>query len=158
VPEELIEIKGLEETCRFLETAPKEVVGRALLAGLAAWAQVMEAAIIGEPIPIRAIRIGGDADSPPLVEDLGIEIILDPGGRAGIVKVGFGKEGSVARFVEYGHREVAHGKSVESRKQIGQAKEHPFMRPAADQGGEAALDAYVAAFYDEMQKGGLVDG
>src|SRR5580658_2791568 len=106
MPKELITIEGLDEVCDLLQRAPKQAVPRALLAGLTAWARVMEVAIV-TVTPRRAVRSGGDRQLPELFEDLQFTVTLDPDSVGGYVEVGFGDElGLVARFVEYGHREV----------------------------------------------------
>ena len=154
--EELIEIEGLDEICHLLESAPKEAVPKALLAGFTAWGEVMQAAIVSVT-PVRQVRSGGDEEYPALIEDLAFTVTLDSTFRGGFAEVGFGKQAYVARFVEYGHRQVSHGDSKQTRKELGQVAPHPFMRPAADAVGEEALDAFVSAVYVELAAAGLAD-
>lgn len=152
---DLIEIRGIEECCRMFEHAPKEVVPGAIRSGLVAGAAVIESAIRGKT-KVRAIRKGGDAVYPALVTDLGTTIESGQGG--GAANIGFADQGYVAGFIEYGHLEVGHGKSKEGRRLLGEVEPHPFMRPAADESGDEAVNEMEKAIMAELEKGQIIDG
>jgi hypothetical protein len=63
-----------------------------------------------------------------------------PSGTAGQVKVGFGKEGHKAMWVELGHRMVTHKPDL---KEIGKVPAHPFMRPGFDASRTEARNAVI---------------
>lgn len=150
---ETIQIEGVERVAQALESAPKELIPGALLAGLKAASAVIQPAIAAR-IPRRVLRKGGDAHYPALAADLDHAITLDDNFRGGLAEVGFGKQGYVARLVEYGHRMVGH---KPKKKVLGTVETHPFMRPAAEVSEEAAVDAFTEAFLAELERGGLVE-
>lgn len=96
-----------------------------------------------------------DAHTPVLAgslkEHLMSDVALDANGRGGDAQIGYGKQGYVARMVEYGHRMVGHKPKKEDTGKIVAA--HPFMRPAAAESGEAAIEAFGKSLEESMAAG-----
>lgn len=127
----------------MLEHAPKNVVARGFLKALKAAARPIEQALDAR-VPVaqghlKAARV--------------TEITLDSRFRGGTVEIGYGKQGHVANFLEYGHRMVGH---KPFKKHEGEVKPHPFMRPAAAAAAEAAITAFADTLADEV-KGGILE-
>jgi hypothetical protein len=136
--EELIEIEGIEEVLRDLTSASPAVAGVGVTLVLNAAAKVIQDAIRART-PVRAVRVGGDAEYPSLIQTLKSKVTIDSNYRGGIAEVGFWKQSYVAEWLEYGHRIVGHGKSKEARVVHGMVAPHPFMRPAAEAATERAV-------------------
>ncbi len=142
MPDEFsITISGIEETCAWLTAAPaniaKGAIGKALTAACVPVVQALDA-----HTPVDA---GG------LKEHLMSDVALDANGRGGDAQIGYGKQGYVARMVEYGHRMVGHKPKKEDTGKIVVA--HPFMRPAAAESGEAAIEAFGKSLEESMAAG-----
>jgi hypothetical protein len=77
----------------------------------------------------------------------------------GVASINFGKYGDVARFVEYGHRMIAHGAKWADRmknyvgKVLGIVPPHPFMRPAAFESADDAVEAFVRSLEETLVTG-----
>ena len=84
-----------------------------------------------------------DEDYGKLLENITSEVIIDTQGRGGRAKIGFGRKGMVALWVEFGHRMLSH-----SGKDLGEVKAHPFMRLAF----ESAADRAVAVFTETVKE------
>lgn len=136
---ELITVTGLAEVQEMLATAPKEIVARGYLRALQAGADVI-ADEVEVRTPIKAEDTGGMLDKGVLRESLMIQVTLDSQFRGGVAEVGFGKNGVVANWVEYGHRMVGH---APGKKEKGVVPPHPFMRPAADASADRAIEAFA---------------
>ena len=144
-----IKITGIEETCNLLQEAPKSVVPVALLHGLVDGGQVIEEFIAGS-LAGELTQHTGD-----LLADLATTVVLDADSRGGIATSGFsGKQAHVARWDEYGHREIGHEPML---KPEGTELPHPFMRPAAEAAAEPAVAAFEYGVMEELIKGGIVD-
>lgn len=91
--------------------------------------------------------------TPVLTGDLALHVVtdiaVDEQGRGGVAQVGFGKKGYIARFVEYGHREIGR----KSHKELGAVQPHPFMRPAAAESGDASVAAFAASMQESFAQG-----
>lgn len=61
-------------------------------------------------------------------------------------KAGDGGGGYYGAAVELGHRLISHG------KEIGTVKEHPFLRPAADESREQVADILTAAMNEIIEE------
>jgi len=147
-------VTGVEEVLQMLRTAPRTVVAISFARALKAGATVIEEVLVAH-IPMRELRVGGDADEPSLIEALGADITLDADFRGGQAEIGFGKQGYVANFVEYGHRLIGHKPAL---KQLGAVQPHPFMRPAAEVSADAAIEAFGDTLVATLKQDGLVDG
>jgi HK97 gp10 family phage protein len=143
-----ISIEGLEETVAMLEQAPRTIAARGYRKALQAGANVIANAVEART-PIKAEETGGLLEQGELRESLVTDIELNSDLRGGVAEIGFGKNGHVALWVEYGHRQVEHGAKWADRqkgyegKLLGEVPAKPFMRPAADASAEAAVDAYA---------------
>jgi hypothetical protein len=152
--EQLITVEGVDEVCREFREAPPRLIPYALLKGLEAAGWVLQGAIESRT-PVGGSIVGGRSTTGgALIADLDMNITLDQNFRGGVVKVGFGKQGYVARFVEYGHRMIGH---KPRNRELGVVQPHPFMRPAADDAAEAAVAAFNEAFLAALAEGGLLD-
>ena len=152
-----IEIDGIEDVCAaLLESRPAVcVVGVTL--GLHAAAEVIERAIDFKT-PTRTNRVGGDKDYQALITDLQSRVTIDSDLRGGSAEIGFFKEAWLANILEFGHREVGHGTSKEDRDRrwAGGLRSivpaNPFMRTAAEESTEPAVDAFVAEVNDVLKE------
>jgi HK97 gp10 family phage protein len=133
MPEVTTEIKGLRELKANLERLGPALAKSIMTEGLDAGGKVLMDAI-GERTPVR---------EGLLKEHMVMSSEVAPSGTSGRVKIGFGKQGYKAKWVEFGHRMVSHGPASE-RKQIGTVRAHPFMRPGFDASQGAARDAVIA--------------
>lgn len=124
----------------MLADAPKEIVAAGYVKALNAAANVIADALEIHT-PVKAEDTGGLLDKGVLRESLMTEVQLDSQLRGGTARIGFGKNGFVALWVEYGHRMVSHKSG--GKKQIGEVRPHPFMRPTADASAEAAIQAFA---------------
>lgn len=161
MPEEFsIHVSGIEEIYANLDTLPTRVIKYALAKALAAAAvPVIEA--LRARTPVRETPGGKDAMPPGfMLRSLMSYIEIDKDGRGGSVQVGYGRQGAVARLVEYGHRIIAHGATREDRKlnylwkKLGDVPPHPFMRPAAAESLDEAIYAFCEALSVAIDEAG----
>ncbi|MGA2270327.1 MAG: hypothetical protein ABSH44_17785 [Bryobacteraceae bacterium] len=162
MPDEFsIQISGIEETCAWLDTVPQYVVkgavGKALTAACVPIFRALDAR--------TPIMVDGSVkhDPPPgaLKAHLKTDIAIDANGRGGKAQVGYGNLGYIARFLEYGHRLVAHGAKWSDRMRnyegkllgSGSVAANPFMRLAAAESSEAAIEAFGTSLQESMQAG-----
>jgi HK97 gp10 family phage protein len=140
VADELIKVTGIEEVCAWLKAAPKNIVKGAYVKGLAAAA-----------VPVvEALEAATPQDTGKLKESIVFDIALDADGNGGVLSVGFsGEEGHIANFVEYGHRMIGH---KPRKKDLGEVKPHPFMRPAAAASADDAIEAFAQSIEESMNE------
>lgn len=154
------EVIGIDDVRRMLQAAPRLIVARAFLRALSAGANVI-ADELEARTPVKAEDTGGVLDKGVLRESVMIAIEIDSDLRGGRAEVGFGKNGFVANWLEYGHRMMEHGKKIPraNRKLIGSGfvPARPFMRPAAAASADRAIEAFSEALVEELQ-GKLLDG
>ena len=133
-------VVGLREVQKMLDEAPKNIVllgyGRALTAGI----NILAGALISK----TRVRTGA------LAQALVVEVTVDSDARGGEAAVGFGDQGRTANWLEYGHRIVKKGGFyIDSRGRrrkgtvTGQVPAYPFVRPAFDTSGDAAIEAFA---------------
>jgi len=135
-----ISISGIEETLAMLTAAPKNVAK-------AAFGKALTAAAV--PV-VQALDAHTPVEHGDLKAHVMTDVALDPEGRGGVAQVGYGKEGWKARLVEYGHRQIGH---KPKNKDEGVVRSHPFMRPAAAESGEAAIEAFGGSLAESFQEG-----
>jgi hypothetical protein len=125
---------------------PHTIVVQAFLQALSAGGAV----ILAEVAARTPERDEGERneDQIHLIEALTYETELDTNGQGGRVRIGFGREGRRAMWVEYGHRLMSHNPD---EKEIGTVPAHPFMRPAADAAADAAIEAFRATLESELK-------
>lgn len=137
---EIISITGIEETIKMFREAPSVLVAagyaKALRAGINVLAVGLEVAA-----PVRTGKLKASVVT---------DIAVDVGRRNGIAEVGFGKEGHVANWIEYGHRKVGHEKS--GKKLGGVTAPHPFMRAVFDHLADTAITAFVDSLTETVQR------
>jgi hypothetical protein len=138
--DELFKITGLEDVQRMLDDAPRDLVARGFLKALQASADVI-AEEVGVRTPIKSEDTGGLLERGELRASLRTDVQLDSQFRGGVARVGFGKAGAIANWIEWGHRLVGHKSS--GKKLIGEVKARPFLRPAFDSSADAAVDAFA---------------
>ena len=127
-----ITVEGVDEVLASLQRLPQYVQQDCFKKALTA-ASVPVLAALEPRIPIA---------TGLLKSSLEAQITLDSAGRGGQLLIGFpGMQGEIARFVEFGHRDVSH-----SGKEIGFVHAKPFMRPAL----ATAAGAIVEAFYQSL--------
>ena len=135
-----ITIEGLDETVAMLEQAPRRIVSRGYRKALQAAADVI-ADEVRVRTPIKAEDTGGLLAEGELRESLVTDVEIDSQARGGVAEVGFGDNGHVALWLEYGRHVVGHKPELKDTGKVIPAK--PFMRPAADASAEAAVDAFA---------------
>jgi hypothetical protein len=147
MPDEFnIEVEGVEECVRLFEDAPREAIPPALLHALMAGSQVIEEYIAG-----RTPDKTGE-----MLEDLDTTTTLDSDFRGGVAAIGFSRaQGDIARFLEYGHREVGH---KPLKKPEGYYSPHAFMRPAAEAAADPAVDTFDETLMGDLAQAGIIDG
>jgi hypothetical protein len=134
-------VEGIDEVIAMLDQAPRVIVAGAFFKALQAGATVM-----GAELSIRTPKNEISPDTAnQLTESQVTEILLDSNGLGGTVEIGFGNQGHVALWVEYGHRMVGH---KPGKKLLGQVAAMPFMRPTVD----ACNDAVIDAFTDSLEQ------
>lgn len=136
---QLVKVTGIEEVCAMLTAAPKGVVrlayGKALAAAAVPIVEALEAHTPEETGALKAAIVS--------------DIALDAEGKGGTLSVGFsGKQGHVANFVEYGHRMIGH---KPKKKDLGEVKPHPFMRPAANDSADEAIEAFAGSVEQSLK-------
>jgi HK97 gp10 family phage protein len=136
-----ISISGIDEACALLDRVPKETARVGIARSLAAAAvPIVEA--VDARTPVGATE--------ELKAALNTDISLDSDGYGGSASINFGKQGHVANFVEYGHRMIGH---KPGKKELGEVKPHPFMRPAAAASADAAVEAFTETLERELVSG-----
>lgn len=131
----------------MLRDAPRTVVARSFLKGFEAAAAVIEEELEIRT-PVRTSTLWNDEAFREFKTQTGGDLkaalmhvtTLDSNFKGGLLEVGFGKQGHVANFVEYGHRMVTHRPG---QRQVGQVAAHPFMRPAFDASADRAINAFA---------------
>jgi hypothetical protein len=137
-----IQIYGLTETIRMLETAPRLIVANGFLRGFSAAGNVFADALESNT-PEKAEDIGGVLDKGELRASIVVAPVIDAQYRGGYVDVGFtpsNSADSVALWLDRGHRIV-----TRSGRTLGQTTGTGFMRKSADIALDAAVEAFVQA-------------
>lgn len=142
-----ITIEGLDETIAMLEQAPRNVVARGFLRAAQAGTSVI-ADELERNTPIKEEDTGGKLDKGELRESVMIDTELDSQFRGVSSDVGFGKNGYVAYWLEYGHRIVGHKPNKKDTGKEVAAK--PFVRQSADASAEAAIDAFTESLKETV--------
>jgi HK97 gp10 family phage protein len=138
-----INISGIDQVCENLDRLPvrlvKNAYAKALVAGALPIVQALEA------------RMGFFKEATGDLEThLVTDVAIDSAGKGGRIQIGFGKLGHVARFVEYGHRDIGH---KPLSKELGIVQPHPFMRPALETAADAAVDAFATSIKESIDEG-----
>lgn len=131
----LVSIVGLEEVHKMLSEMPKHLVVSGFAKALNAGATVIEQTL---QVLTPESELDRD-DGKHLVDSLVIDVQVDSNGRGGYAEVGYGNQGYKANLVEYGHVMVTH--QNQGKREVGFVPPHPFMRPAFEQSGDAAIAA-----------------
>lgn len=142
-----VTITGLSEVQAMLRDAPKNIVALGFIRAVSAGANVI-ADEVELHTPVKAQDTGGLLDKGELRESLMIDFSMDSQLRWAAAQVGFGKNGHVALWVEYGHQMVGHAPGKKAR---GQVAAQPFMRPAADASADAAIEAVTRSLSDTVR-------
>jgi hypothetical protein len=138
-----VNVEGLEDTRRDLYDLPEQIVRELFPAALKAGGDVLQAELEART-PKSPDESTSAKEYGTLRADLGSEIEIQEQELTGSVKVGFGKTGYIALFIEYGHRKVTH-----DGKQVGHTAAVPFMRQAAEAAEDAAVEAFANALSGE---------
>ena len=156
-----ITVRGIPELQRNLLAFPKLLMMECIAVALRRAADVF-VAVVRARCPMGKGEF--DAESGEfadgfahLVEAVEAKVIIDPRGH-GRARIGFGKLGYRALFVEFGHRMVGHrnqGRVADLRSLGKDVPAHPFMRPAFEAGAEAALEAFTQAVEEYMSSGSV---
>jgi HK97 gp10 family phage protein len=105
-------------------------------------------ALTAAAVPVfEAIDARCPVDTGEMKGQLKTVIEIDEQARGGTASLGYGTgiNGHKSNWVEYGHRLAGHKPKL---KDMGAVQPHPFMRPAAAESAEAAIDAFAEALRD----------
>ena len=157
-----ITVTGIDEIIEYINNMPKESIKRAISKGLVAGANPIFDAIQARK-PSDAY-LGGILKPGELMEGLKTNIEIAQDGSGGHMAIGFSKKTApVARYLEFGHRELGSGDQITTwvgkkgkskgkvrRKnkpgsEVEMVPAYPFVRPAIETSQEAALDAFIDA-------------
>lgn len=128
-----IEITGLEETIASLRQCKEDVQKKALYK-----------ALVDGSVPfVQALAESTPVKSSNLIKHLAVQVKMDSTETGGLATIGFPGAQQVARWVEYGHKEVGH---APEHKEEGVVQPHPFIRPTF----ETTKDIAVQAFKDSL--------
>jgi HK97 gp10 family phage protein len=136
-----IHVEGIEAVCANLDRMPARLVKGAYAKALSAAAVPIVEALIPR-IPVRT----GD-----LAAHLVTDVEINAEGKGGYVQIGFGKRSYIARWLEYGHREVGHKPRLTFNGKFVSAR--PFMRPATETAAEAAVKAFADSINASVEDG-----
>ena len=143
-------IEGLNELLATVESLPKNIANKALRKGLEAGATVMGKEVQAR-VPVGPASKRNEAYGH-LRDSVGIAVTIPRDGFHGFGNVGFGDKDYLAKWVEFGHRQIGH---KPGKKDLGFVGAHPMLRPAFDASSEPAFDAFVAEVkkaVDEVKK------
>jgi HK97 gp10 family phage protein len=138
MPEVTTKVEGLRELKANLEKLGADVAKGVMTEGLQAGGKVLMEAIGG----VTPVHEG------ELKAHIMMTTDVAPSGTSGEVKVGFGKQGYKARWVEFGHRMVSH---KPDKKEIGHVPAHPFIRPGFDASHTEARNAVIEVIRAKVQ-------
>jgi HK97 gp10 family phage protein len=153
-----IDIEGLSDLQAKLDDLSTKATERAIRAALKAGAAIEQAAIT-ERAPVK-VDTGGTLPEGALKSDIVVKMTRDDQGTI-LAVVGPGKLTThVARWVEYGHRQVrggysrklADGSTRGPGSQTGEVPEHPFIRPAYEATRQEVADAICTTLATEIEK------
>jgi len=143
------ETKGFDELAAHLADLKVALSGPAQERMVRAGAAVFKRGMV-ERAPILKPGTGGKTSLPPMAMKRGIGITVRK--KSAGAEASIGPRGKDLKFkafdVEYGHRQIVHGKQGED------VAAHPFIRPtyeADQQEAEAAMVASVDEMVKEMQ-------
>jgi hypothetical protein len=141
-----ITVRGIPQVQRALADFPRLLVMDCFRVALGRAAAVFE-----EELDARCPESDYSTSSEEyghLIDNLVSEITIDTQGRGGRVKIGFGKKGFVALWIEYGHRMVTH-----KGKTVGSVAAHPFMRASFESAADRALEVFTETVRDYLNTG-----
>ena len=130
-------IEGLENVSQRLEELAKGKATEAIRTALRAGGDVIQSAV-AERTPVQ---------SGLLLENITSTEVESAKAQQGAVVIGFGKQGYIARFVEFGHI-VA---NVKREGKLHHVPANPFMRQAMDTCHDAAVEAFAAALKQAIE-------
>lgn len=140
-----ITVRGIPELQRNLAAFPRLLVMGCFAKALSRAAGVFEEALRAE-CP-DADFASSDEDYGKLLDNITSEVVIDTQGRGGRAKIGFGRKGFVALWVEYGHRMLSHeGKKTK----LDRVKANPFMRKAFETAADRAVEVFVETVKEFM--------
>ena len=145
-----VTVRGIDEVQRLLNELPQIVVAKAFLDGLQAARAVMVTALIANT-PEREDSNTRPDDQSPLNESVVAQVTLDGQLRGGSVRVGFGRMGHVALWVEKGHAKVGH--KPDKKELGGYTKANHFMARTIDEVYEEAVAAFGGGIEAALARG-----
>lgn len=145
MPEALVSIVGLDDVQKMLSEMPRHIVVSGFAKALKAGADIVE-----QTLQVMTPESDVDRDGKHLVDSLVIDVQVDSSGRGGYAEIGYGPQGYKANLVEYGHVMVTH--QDQGKKEVGFVPPHPFMRPAFEQSGDAAIAAIQESIVRTVQQ------
>ena len=138
-----VQITGIAEVQKMLREAPKLIVANAFHRALVAADNVIQA-----ELAIREPHGQLTADNKATLAESRTSLIeLDSQFRGGVLNIGYGKQGFVAGWVEFGHKMVGHKPGL---KLLGTVVPHAFMRPSFDASADKAIEAFANALQKEL--------
>jgi HK97 gp10 family phage protein len=156
-----IQFQGLTEMVAKLEKARVDMGGPEMKKALRAGGRVIQKAMEERAPVLDAKTPGSDALEPgALKASIRVSVVEDDGETAAIIGPN-GKTAHVARFVEYGHRQVTGGQSKllgngtvrGAGKNTGKdVPPHPFLRPSFEESVGEAGEAIAASLSESFQE------
>jgi hypothetical protein len=143
-----ITVRGIPEVQGFLRAFPNVLVMGCFAKALSRAGGVFEAELRAN-MPETDYSTSSE-EYGHLLDNLLSEVIIDTKGQGGKVKVGFGRKGMIAMWVEFGHRMLSHDKKP---TKLDRVKANPFMRRAFAAAADAAVDAFIETVREFMQSG-----
>lgn len=148
-----MEVEGVDELVRFLRDAPKLLVMVGFQRALTSAAEIVADTLAYNAPEKEDNKAGGLLPEPGDLKSLvTYDIELDQQGRGGVATIGFRgrKAGTVAYWLEYGHRIVGHKpRKVDTGKSV---VPNPFVRKTADQALPVALERFNASLADTIKR------
>jgi hypothetical protein len=143
----IITITGLAEVQAMLRDAPRHIVVSGFARAGRDAANVFEAELAVRT-PVRTETLWNDETFSEFRNQTGgglrasvvSTVEVDAQGRGVHTQTGFGKQGHVAAWVEFGHRMVTH---KPKKREVGFVPAHPFIRPAFEASGDRAIDVFA---------------
>jgi hypothetical protein len=143
-----ITVTGDTEVALMLRQGSRALVAEGFVKALSAGGNVI-ADVLERNTPIKAEDTGGLLDRGELRESVMVQVELDSQFRGGSAHVGFGKNGNVALWIEFGHVLKGHKPGL---KVLGFVPPNPFMRKTALAAAGQAIEAFTNSLQQTAQK------
>lgn len=145
-----VQVPNLREVQELLTKASRTVASQGMVRALSAAANVI-ADEVERRTPVKKEDTGGLLDRGVLRESLMVKVTLDAQFRGGTAEIGFGKNGHVALWLEYGHLLLGRG-APGHRPILRRIPAYPFMRPAFEASAQPAVETFARVLEETVRK------